>query len=392
MWAFRDTCAIFVAGALCSVSSFAVAADLELRFPDLDDAPSIVGTAPWLIVRGAAEFRRERPLDLVIAIDRSESSTLPSGFDVDGDGQVGRVRRATGSGWRSTDEGDTVLTAEIRFASELLRRASRPGDRVAVISYASRPRVQAPLGSAQAALTAIEKIRRPRQGEATDLSRAIRLATRLLGDGARDRLLLLLSDGVPTLPRPAVHAERAAVRAGLRAIERGVRLRTVAFGRGSGAFDSELEELGRRSGSRFTRVASPDDLLAQLPAMPRVRLKRVQLRNRTNGKIARAVRVFWDGTFDGIVPVQPGENELEIWAFIDGYGEVHALRRANVASAGGWDALGQLRQDLQIRGLEISLAARAAGGRIGVRSLEIEVEDPVPAAEAAHAHLGDDGR
>src|SRR5258705_531834 len=61
-------------------------------------------------VAGRATSEVARLLDVVLVIDTSDSTEMPSGADIDGDGVVGAERTTRPV---SSDEGDTVLAAEV---------------------------------------------------------------------------------------------------------------------------------------------------------------------------------------------------------------------------------------------------------------------------------------
>ena len=65
---------------------------LELRAPE--SGAVVIGPIGVLEVAGWAGTSSEDRHDLIIAIDISESTGLPSGTDVNGNGRIGRTRRS----------------------------------------------------------------------------------------------------------------------------------------------------------------------------------------------------------------------------------------------------------------------------------------------------------
>jgi hypothetical protein len=95
-------------------------------------------------IRGNAVAEAERPLDIdvMIVVDVSGSTSDPSGIDIDGDGNIGFDPRlelvAPGTyppGMKNTDPDDSILGAEIKAASALIRNLDNTRVRVGVVSF-----------------------------------------------------------------------------------------------------------------------------------------------------------------------------------------------------------------------------------------------------------------
>ena len=125
--------------------------------------------------------------------------------------------------------------------------------------------------------------------------------------------IVLLSDGRPTVPAPDQRAADDAVRAAKQAYRRGVHIHSVALD-SSRSESRALVEIAEVSRGRFTALAEPGEIIAKLPHLDLSGLADVSVLNQTNGKRARALRVWADGSFDGFVELRPGKNVLLIRA------------------------------------------------------------------------------
>lgn len=234
--------------------------------------------------------------DIAIAIDVSESTRAASGIDVDGNGVEGinptldpRLDGQYDEGVVSTDPGDSILAAELAAVRALLATLRGTEARVAIVSFsgavdpvtgkqagvpADNAQLLAPLAEAlagaDAALDAIAT-RGPHGG--TDFSAAIRTARHALcGADARsgvDRVLLLLTDGLPSLPQGfATRTDRGdvsgAIDAAREASACGVRIDVFAIGPLATGDPFAAREITRVSGGRYHPIEKAADLRAAL--------------------------------------------------------------------------------------------------------------------------------
>ncbi len=110
-------------------------------------------------------------------------------------------------------------------------------------------------------------------------------------------------------------------------------------------------------------------------------LEEVSIRNRTSNAPAQAVRLFPDGTFDAYAPLEEGENELEITAYVDGAPPLIETRtvffeRPKRVGEAQRQAAKALLLQLDYRTAELELLdemrrTRGAGGR---HELDLDVE------------------
>jgi hypothetical protein len=402
--------ALLVAAGPARAASFAV--DLEAPA----DAP-FETPLPLIELRGRAGLPGARRHDVVIAIDLSDSTTAPSGMDLDGDGPGGRtspalLRELEQAGadpalrkrLTELDLEDSTLFAELAAAEVLLERLDPRAFRVGLVVFSDAARVVAPLGSRPEVLRrALAGLRRElgRDLRGTNFEAAIRSALGELAPasegaprpgeagpvagGARKRSLLLLSDGVPTLPphgrRPQQHALEAAQEAALA----GVRIYAYAIGPEAEAGLDLYRAVAATTGGAFERIEQPADAIARLRRVDLASLASVEIVNETSGQAARAVRTFPDGSFDGFVPLEPGANRVRVTALADD-GSRGTVQREVVYRPAPGEELSAARQaeqralldELRRRTREVELWAEVERGRtIHLRELEL---GPEPAA------------
>jgi hypothetical protein len=363
---------------------------LELTAPE--PAQELQGTLSLLEVRGRAGKGPRTPLDLVLLLDLSESTLYPSGFDVDADGVRGEissrgVRTPSGNTrphwlW-TTDVDDTILSAERTAALRLLDRLEAGRTRVGLVVFAGRPQIVESVGELARVREALEQLRPRLDTSGTNLGSGVRTALSMLSRAARDageprrQVLVVLSDGQPTVPVPVFNAQRYALSGAQRAQEQGARIYTFALGPDDGG-PNVLEEMAHVSGGEYVSFERLGDIVEDLPHRDLAGVASVRIVNRTTGSAARAVRLFADGSFDGFVELAAGENLLEIQARTPSGAEVNEARLVRYAppAAPDEDEAEELRGLLRVRTLETELAARAQAARSErIRRLEIEAEE-----------------
>jgi hypothetical protein len=101
----------------------------------------------------------------------------------------------------------------------------------------------------------------------------------------------------------------------------GIRIFAFAFGTGGAEATEVLEGMAEWTDVRAQRVEHPEQLVSQLRELNLGDVSRVAIHNVTTNTPARALRLFPDGSFDGLVALAEGENLLRIEAFgLDGSG------------------------------------------------------------------------
>jgi hypothetical protein len=300
---------------------------LEVRTPE----PNTVVTGPiaLLEVEGWAGASSEERHELIVAIDVSKSTGLPSGVDVNTNGRIGRTLRSIRDPLRPpnprrrcSDLGDTVLAAEIAGARYLIDHLDPKRTRVGIVTFSGGARVIAPLESSReeigAALDEIAANTIP--SGTTNIAAALRTATRAVLDGEPipgaepHRSLILLSDGTPEGYKPIEENVAEIVEAALETAEMGVRIHAFAIGveimEGTDVYGS----ISAQSGGHFVAIQKPADIGMRLARLNLTRRTEVVLANDTTGEPGRATRLFPDGSFDGLVGLEPGENRISIAA------------------------------------------------------------------------------
>ena len=384
---------------------------LDVRNPP--EVSRFEGGVPWAEVSGFA-WAGETPLrDVMLVIDLSASMRLASGFDVDGDGRIGRVK-IEGRHWAlfpifedrsfnmdasylSSDTEDSVINAALVAARRFVERVDLERVRVGIVTFDRHARLRTPLtDDRQTLLASVEGLRRRMTRRTTDVgprdtATGLALATAgdLLIEGAdpaapRQRELLVLSDGLPSLP--AKRAPEFLVAVSMVLTERGVDTHFFPLGPSAvwnGPFFDYLDE---HAGTSHTRVADLRQIDDQLSTVRLDRVAAVEIENETTGTPAQAVRLFADGSFDGFVRLQDGPNTVRFRALTRDGSATEVIREIDYAPSvpeNAADAKSQAREieaflaRLQNRRVESELLleverAREAAAR---RSLEIRASE-----------------
>ena len=313
--------------------------DLRVAIEYPEPGREVVGPDARGFITGTAYLAREAQgaFEVYIAIDRSRSTRRPSGVDIDGDGLVGsrsRLGRVPLLGRvfdASTDPGDSVLAAEVRAAKTLLGQLDAQSTKVAIIAFSGDrdPRTRdaeilAPLTSRYEDLTLRldELLEAGPRGE-TNLVDAVQVATleierAFLADRSApvQRIVLLISDGVATLPAtiPPPDRSQAAIDAAEDAAQVSARFFTYAAGEAAPLYQSTLARIAEVTGGVFENVAQPADLIASFQDLDLAQIASVEVRNVTTGQPSTGLLVDPYGTFGALVGLQPGANVLEVYA------------------------------------------------------------------------------
>lgn len=334
---------------------------VEIEHPE---EGAVVGDPAGAFVAGRAVAPRGeyRQIDAVIVIDTSGSTREPTGVDINGNGVVGQRRGGVLGGvldLSTTDPGDTVLAAEVEAARRLLASLDPRSTRVGLVTFAGEiesngffRRQRNPVVT-EASLTTnyaqIEKaldrvLERGPKGQ-TNMAAGVNQATiELLGargalsqaNPKAEKVVLFFSDGQPTLPYgPGREADnvREVLRAGKLAARAGVRFYTFGIGEEALSGPVALIELAARTEGFFTPVRHPGDLLQVVEQVDFANVDQLIIRNKTTGDATEIMLKNPDGTFSALVPLEPGKNEIEVWArSSDGH---EASRSLTVAYAPG---------------------------------------------------------
>jgi hypothetical protein len=227
--------------------------------------------------------------DVVVAIDRSGSTREPTGIDIDGDGTIGEFRHSD-----YTDQGDSMLAAELVAVGRLIEVARLGGMRFAIVSYSGRSdfplydpvsqhvdyrdaRLETELTDDPTALeTAVARVASRGPNGASSFAPAMRLAVRSLAqapesDTARRRRVLFLSDSampVRYAPMERIARDDARMEKAARlAIASGISFHSFALGEASAAgSEHALAQIAGATGGTYRAVPDPRSLYCQLLA------------------------------------------------------------------------------------------------------------------------------
>ena len=253
---------------------------LEIEFPG--DGAVVSDSACGIFVAGRAMALgdRSKRFDVALVLDTSGSTAEPTGADINGNGVIGTRQRGRISSLfgGSTDEGDSVMAAEVAAARQILRDFDPRTTRVAVITFAGGDGeketgppalTRQPLTNEYARVEqTLDFILRAEPHGQTHISGAVDHATtELLGlYGSRsekivdsEKLVFFFTDGQPTLPfGPLAQSDntRAVRRSALRANKAGIRIHSFAIGSG-GVGGPHRERRTRRHDRRFVHSGSP---------------------------------------------------------------------------------------------------------------------------------------
>ncbi len=359
---------------------------------------------PLLLVRGRAVERAPgRRTQLVIALDQSESSFRPSGYDLDADTRTASdaTPRPVHRALRSPQS--SLAHVGLHLARRLVRRLDARWVRVGVLTFDSQTRLISRLSAPAVTLDALSGLRLFRRRNGTHLARAIHRSSSLLDrtastdDAAEfesERAILLITDGYPTAPGTLESARRYARRAAVAAKRRGIRIFGLAPGSPQrlAKHPEELEtliEITRTTGGSLFRSQIADDWIEHLVPTRALAIRGVEIENLDTGKRGRAVRWFEDGSFDGFVSLRQGRNHLRTeiqlndGATISREFQIHYRGAQPPRSARSSE---RFLEELRARTLETRLARRAKQGAAPrrtaapTRTVEIEAQAYEPSS------------
>jgi hypothetical protein len=205
--------------------------------------------------------------------------------------------------------------------------------RVGVVSFAGDSNALTPDAQTEVPLTSdYDKVERGLDGifrrgpeGMTNMVSAMNLATiELLGtqsaysqkrEGAK-RVIMFLTDGQPTLPLEGSTLQNAkmAIQQAVRAAKLDIRVDTFAIGEEALSEPVVVVEMARVSNGVFTPVRNPKDLRAIFEDVSFSSIEKLEVKNKTTGKMADYVVPNPDGTFSALLPMNEGKNTLEVFA------------------------------------------------------------------------------
>ena len=386
----REPCEARVSHPLgCFVFSAAPAlgSEPQLRVHGLPDGLRHETPVDWIEVSGYAWTGESPYLDVVIVIDLSLSTLLASGVDVDGDGRVGWThplavgfQRGPRGGANtylpklmSMDPDDSVMRAELMAARHFIDRVDFERTRVGLVTFAKRAALRSPLVESAAPLhDAIDRIiagerqrlRTTALGAGSNTPRALAVAA---GELLRARSasaiprrgeVLLLSDGMPTRPKP--QPERRLVAIAMTLQDHGIGTHFFPLGPLAELNQAFFEFVDEHAGARHTMVSRSGDIVEKLPQVRLDRIRALRVENRSMAEEGRALRFFADGSFDAVVPLRAGENEIGFRVTTEGGASAEVVRSVLHAPAPADDAEAAYRQRLALDAFARRMAERRA--------------------------------
>lgn len=375
-------------------TALADAGQLTLRI----DAPApgrvSVDRAGMVFVSGIAfAHSGELPkVDVVFVLDVSGSTADASGADVNGDGKVTRGGRGGFLGLGRSQNPDSILAAEVAAVRTLLDQLDARTTRVGVVIFSGDENPRSPDAFVEVELTrdyrqvneALDGLLLDGPNGGTNMHAGILRGTvELLGSksavsrrrpGAQ-RVMMFLTDGIPTLPYQLSSRESAAraIEVARMAAKHDVRIHTYAIGRQATRQPLVPLEAARVTGGAFVPVEDPRDLRSAIAAASFSEIEELRIRNATTGQTAAYQLRNPDGTYSALVPMQAGRNVLEVFARSTSGAE--DTQRVAVELGGGMLTLSMSeRQSADLARLrEIRRQDLAVGVRIE-RDLEITPE------------------
>ncbi len=287
------------------------------------------------------EFKR---FDVVLVLDTSDSTSMTSGSDLNGNGVISENRM--GGLFGTTDPGDSILAAEIAAAKRVLANLDPRNTRVALVTFSGKAHQQQqggpvftfggsnlPDSLTEQELTtnyalverALEHVRQRGPAGSTNMTEGLRLAIRELKgfrgalstpDPESEKVVLFFTDGQPTLPYdgyPAANV-RSVVRAAGQARRVGVKVHSFAVGPEALAGPVAAVEMATVTGGYFTPVRDPGDLVEVIENVSFANIEELSVRNATTNQPASELITAADGSYSALVPLRTGENVLEVSA------------------------------------------------------------------------------
>jgi hypothetical protein len=341
--------AIAAAPALAQLSDITGRAWVRVSDPV---APNTEVDLPLVEVSGYAGARSRRGQDLVIVVDVSDSTLEFAGVDLDGDGPDGStdpllvdwllrqpdVSERLVERVQEEDFDDSVLMSELAAAYELIDRVDPRLFRVGLVAFSGNAWLVTPVGATRSQL--IDGLDHLRWNffygsGGTDFVDAVRVAAGALAQAnaasgseapaapaggeppapvLREQAILFLSDGAPTGVAGRSQAEESALTAAREAADQGIRLFTYAIGPQAIQALDVYRGMAELSGGRFAKIERPADAVPALRSVDLTDVADLAVENLTTGGPARAVRLFPDGSFDGLVELSEGSNQLRFTA------------------------------------------------------------------------------
>jgi hypothetical protein len=320
-------------------------------------------------------------LDVVFALDGSEETAYGAGVDVNGDGEIagGGTRLGKLLGSRAKGGADSILAAQVKAVETLLSDMDERATRIGVVIFAGGAAASA--DNAWAPVELGSRYTRVRQqlrelldvyapGGAADLPAGLRAARLELREGTPaerccpQQRIVLVADGYPASAREsALATEQRAITLARRLRDDRIRVDVYAVGPLATQRPRAATKVAEYSGGSFVPVEKPGDLLNVLPQIDFAEIAELRIVNVGSGARAIEQVQYPDGGFSALVPLQEGENEIEVYARATNGAE----KSVRVKIRGPGRELSE-REQLDLERFDRSLERQ--------RELRIETDDP----------------
>jgi hypothetical protein len=252
---------------------------------------------------------------------------------------------------------------------------------VGIVTFTGQPRVVIEIGPPEAARRALDELKVPVDRSGTEAKLALRRAQRLLEaapqrrGAARRPAIVFLSDGIET-NRQQQKVRRDAERTASELAADGIAVHSLSFGSDAADEPEPMQRIAAFGRGRYVHVFRPEDALALVAPAPGIAELPVTNRALPDDP-PRALRVFADGSFDGFVPLVPGENAIELEVVLADGRRARAQRRLIYEPTGLSGTDEELLTTLRERTAETALAGESQTGSGRRRTfLEIRGEPP----------------
>jgi hypothetical protein len=366
---------------------------LEVETPKPGSVVGDPGGMAFLSGRALALFGELQTFDIMFVVDTSESTSTPSGYDVDGNGKVdgaGQPRwlRTMGSllPIPSGGGGDSVLSAEVAAVRSMLDQLDPRSTRVGVVSFSGDHDPLTPDAWTVVPLTTdyahvnsgLDELLDLGPAGMTNMVTGVNQAMiELYGfsgaysekrEGAR-RVIVFLTDGIPTLPLTGRRDNsRMAISRAMKAARLDIRIDTYAIGEEALHEPVVAVEMARVTNGVFTPVREPRHLRALFEELNFADVEKITIQNKTTQADAEYQIQNADGSFSALVPVREGTNQLVVSAYSSDGAVAHKTVKVRFLEGAKAQALPPRLLAQRNRLLENQLAD------LRRRSLEIEIE------------------
>jgi hypothetical protein len=301
--------------------------------------------------RARATHGAPRRFDVILVIDTSRSTLAAAGTDVNGNGVRGEPRLGGSAmvGAGLTDDGDTILAAEIAAARRVLTGFDPRSTRVGLVAFAGEPpgsgSTRKPAVTIGELTREYEQVEReldqllavPPLGNSTHMAAGIDQATiELTGlRGARskpdpdsEKVVFFFTDGQPTLPyNREADDVRAVLRAATRAQRANIKIHSFAIGPEALAGPIAAVEMAGRTRGYFIPVRKPGRSRRHRREVSFANIEKVTLEQTKTRAEAEPFRITADGSWAGFLALEPGANTIRATAVAEEGAKASAASR-----------------------------------------------------------------